>query len=58
MMQFLTLAQVADYLESVTIERTQDVGHAFIHTGHDRAGGRFVVVNDANGDSVLIEGMA
>lgn len=54
-MRQLTLDQTADYLEFATIEQTHDVGHAFIHIGRGAFGARFVLVNNAHGETVLIE---
>lgn len=56
-MKILTLAQVADYLESATIEETHDVGFAITHFGKNAAGARFVLVNDCFGNSAVTEGM-
>jgi hypothetical protein len=53
-MQRLTLEQVADYLETATIEATEELGPAIIHTGK-RDGLYFVLVNTSEGASVLIE---
>ena len=52
-MQHLTLAQVADILETSTIENTVDHGHVIIHAGTTGAGNRFVVTNRCSGDSVI-----
>lgn len=54
-MQRLTMQQLADYLETATIEGTTDHGHAITHTGTNEAGARFVLVNDINGDTTLTE---
>lgn len=54
-MQQLTLEQVADYLESATIEQSHDVGHAIVHIGRNAAGGRFVMVNDCYGKTTVSE---
>lgn len=52
-MQLLSLAQVADMLETATIQNTTDYGHAIVHVGTTEAGHRFVLVNDCNGDSCV-----
>lgn len=54
-MKQLTLEQVADYLESATIEQSHDVGHAIVHIGRNEAGGRFVMVNDCYGKTTVSE---
>lgn len=56
-MQMLTLAQVADYLESATIEETHDKGFVITHFGKNAAGARFVLVNNCFGNSVVTESM-
>lgn len=56
-MRFLTLDEVATYLEFATVQRTHDVGHAIIHIGLSAMGGKFVMVNDAQGDTVVTESM-
>lgn len=56
-MQHLSLPEVADYLELATIEFTHDVGHAIIHTGRRMDGVKFVLVNNAYGESVLTEAL-
>lgn len=52
-MQNLMLAQVADILETSTIENTVDHGHTIIHAGTTEAGNRFVLANSCSGDSVI-----
>lgn len=54
-MQQLTLPQAADYLQTASIEQTNDVGHAIIHIGMNRVGAKFVLVNDAYGQTALFE---
>lgn len=56
-MKQLNLEQAADYLESATIERTHDAGHAIIHIGSNAAGVRFVLMNDAFGMTTVTESM-
>ena len=51
-MQNLTLAQVADILETSTIESTVDHGHTIVHSGTTEAGNRFVLTNSYSGESV------
>lgn len=52
-MQHLTLTQVADIIESATVEHTADHGHAIVHVGTTEAGLRFVLMNDCNGNSCV-----
>ncbi|MES2716470.1 MAG: hypothetical protein V4795_11935 [Pseudomonadota bacterium] len=52
-MQSLSLAQVADILETATIQNTTDHGHTIVHVGTTEAGHRFVLVNDCNGNSCV-----
>lgn len=54
-MKFLTLEQTCEYLDAATIERTIDEGHCFVHIGRGALGARFVLVNNAQGETVLIE---
>ena len=54
-MQFLTLAETADFLETASIEQTHEAGHAIIHVGVSEAGSRFVLINDYLGQTVLSE---
>jgi len=56
-MQFLTLEQTADYLKSATIQTTVDNQFSITHTGLNIAGEKFVLVNDALGNTVLIESL-
>lgn len=56
-MQRITLEQVADYLETATIQHTHDLGHAIVHIGVSAAGSRFALMNDMHGNSTLSEGM-
>ena len=52
-MQSLSLAQVADILETASIETTTDHGHAVVHVGTTEPVARFVLVNDCNGHSCV-----
>lgn len=54
-MLYLTLEQTADYLESSVIETTVDSGHAIIHAGKNAAGVCFVMMNNANGETIVSE---
>lgn len=56
-MRLLTLDETAEYLEFATIQQTHDVGHAFIHIGLNAMGGKFVMVNNAQGDTAVTESM-
>jgi hypothetical protein len=56
-MKQLTLAQTADYLASATIEHSHDTGHAIVHVGRSALGVAFVLVNNAQGETVLTESM-
>lgn len=56
-MQSLNLQQLADYLESASIEHTHDAGHAVIHTGKNAVGARFVLVNDYHGRTTVTESL-
>lgn len=54
-MKQLTLEQTADYLERATIERSHDVGHAIIHIGRNAFGVKFVLINNAFGETTVTE---
>jgi hypothetical protein len=56
-MRTLTLDEMAKYLDHATIERTIDVGHAFIHIGMTVAGFGFVMVNNFFGETVVSESL-
>lgn len=56
-MLYLTIEQAADYLETATIDRTIDAGHAIVHTGKNAAGVEFVMMNDASGKTVICESL-
>lgn len=56
-MKNLTLEQMADFLETATIERSHDAGHAIVHVGKNAVGARFVMVNDHHGKTALTEAM-
>ena len=56
-MRFLNWEQAAEYLSGATIESSDDQGHAIVHAGVNCAGARFVMVNAADGVSVVTEGM-
>lgn len=56
-MKMLDLQQTASYLEYANITQTIDAGHALIHIGKNKAGASFVLVNNAEGQSALTEGM-
>ena len=55
MQQQLTIQQAADYLETAAIKHTIDHGYALTHVGTNAAGAWFVMVNDAEGQTTLIE---
>lgn len=54
-MNELTLQECADYLEAATIQHTQDSGFAITHSGINANGTRFVLVNDCNGKTFVLE---
>lgn len=54
-MQFLTLNQAVDYLESATIQTTVDNQFSITHTGVSMTGIKFVLINDYHGNTVLAE---
>lgn len=54
-MRFLSLDETAAYLEAATIEQSIDKGHCFVHIGLNAMGGKFVMMNDAQGDTVVTE---
>lgn len=54
-MQQLTIQQAADYLEAAVIKHTTDHGYAVTHIGTSAAGAGFIMVNDAEGQTALIE---
>jgi len=56
-MRNLTTDEACAYLEFATIEKTIDVRYAFVHIGLNAMGGRFVLVNDAQGNNGLTESM-
>lgn len=56
-MQQLELGQAASYLESATIQQSYDTGHAIIHIGKSASGTRFVMVNDAFGQTAVTESL-
>lgn len=54
-MQQLTIQQAADYLETAVITHTTDHGYVVTHVGTNAAGAAFVMLNDAEGQTALIE---
>lgn len=54
-MLYLTLEQTADYLETASIEKTIDDGHAIIHFGKNAAGACFVMLSSASGKTTVSE---
>jgi len=56
-MRLLNLSETADFLETATIEKTIDNGHAIIHTGTNQSGSRFVLMNNTEGETVLTEAL-
>jgi hypothetical protein len=55
-MQHLSIEETADFLESVTIERTFDLGHVLVHLGNvgtDDSPARFVLMTDSSGRTTL-----
>ena len=56
-MRQLTLSETADFLETATIERTHDAGHAIVHVGTGENGLFFVLMNNMHGQTCLTESM-
>lgn len=54
-MKALDLTQVVDYLADATILQTIDGGFALTHYGITSAGNKFFLINDAIGNSSVIE---
>ena len=54
-MKFLNLQETADYLETATINETTDRGFSIVHAGTNASGVAFVLMNNAMGESVLVE---
>lgn len=54
-MKILSLKRAMKYLETATLEKTRDIGSAFVLLGKNATGMRFVMVNERNGGAVLIE---
>lgn len=54
-MRFLNLEQTAEYLDSASIEASDDQGHAIVHTGINATGVKFIMINDAEGETVVSE---
>ena len=52
-MREFSLSEVTDFLESATINATNDYGYFIVHAGKDECGMPFVLVNDALGQSTL-----
>lgn len=52
-MELLTSEQVANLLESATIDDTQDYGHTITHSGTTEAGQRFTLMNNWEGHSCV-----
>jgi hypothetical protein len=55
LLRHLTLEQGADYLMASDIHQTVDMGFEVINIGTSEAGIDYVLVNDANGETLLIE---
>lgn len=51
----LDLEQVAEYLSDATILETMDGGFALAHYGETGSGHKFFLVNDAEGNSSIVE---
>ena len=56
-MQFFTLEETAEYLESATIQTTVDNQFCITHTGINMMGIEFVLINDWQGNTVLAESL-
>ncbi|UCV22856.1 hypothetical protein [Ferribacterium limneticum] len=56
-MKTMTMQETADYLETASIEHTHDIGHAVVHIGTSAAGVSFVLVNDLQGQTIVVEAM-
>ncbi len=56
-MRFLNLEQVADHMQGAVIESYNDRGFAVVYAGINRAGSRFVMINSAEGETVVTESM-
>ena len=54
-MKKITLQECADYLESAEIENSFDKGFEIVHTGVSASGSKFVLINDAMGNTLLGE---
>jgi hypothetical protein len=54
-MKQLTLEQTAEYLVTSTITKSIDTGFSIVHIGQTLAGARFVLINNAMGESILDE---
>lgn len=54
-MRRLTLAEAADYLEAATVEQTIPAGHAVVNVGLNEFGVRFVLVNDDQEQTMVME---
>lgn len=52
-MQKITLPQVADILESATIDHTHHAGFHITHIGKNAAGAAFAMIIDAEGSAVI-----
>lgn len=56
-MQTLSLQQMADFLETATIEKTVDFGHVLVHAGTAQDGRCFTLMNDLHGETSVSFGL-
>jgi len=56
-MRFLSMEELAEYLEFANIHRSIDKGHAIIHIGTTMTGVDFVLVNNFEGETMVTEGL-
>ena len=54
-MKALDLNQVAEYLDEATILQTIDDGFSLIHFGKSNMGNKFFLINNAEGQSAILE---
>ena len=56
-MQTLSLQQITDFLETATIEKTVDFGHALVHAVTAPDGLCFTLMNDLHGETSVSFGL-